>query len=107
MDELWSVVKILYRGGLDPILVLSAAKEVAINMNVNDRGHLKTIIDREKLMTLKRCHACGHLFNLGDPVVLACGAWDGPPRLIHEEEAVYDARSDIYIERKCYTARQK
>lgn len=78
-----------------------------MNMEVNDRGHLKTIIDREKLMILKRCHACGHLFNLGDPVVLACGAWEGPPQLIHEEEAVYDAQADIYVERRHYAARKK
>lgn len=77
-----------------------------MNMNVNDRGHLKTIIDREKLMVLKTCQACGQPFNLGDPVVLACGAWEGPPQLIHESEAVYDTQTDTYVERKCYAARQ-
>ncbi len=75
-------------------------------MQAGDRGHLKTIIDREKLMLLKTCPACGRPYNLGDPVVLACGAWEGPPRLIHESEAVYDQESDTYIERNCYAAKQ-
>ena len=75
-------------------------------MQAGDRGHLKTIIDREKLMLLKTCPACGQPYNLGDPVVLACGAWEGPPRLIHENEAVYDRESDSYIERNCYAAKQ-
>ncbi len=64
----------------------------------------KTIIDREKLMTLKRCAACGEPFNLGDPVVMACGAWEGPPRLIHENEAVFDSNIPGYVERKCHEA---
>jgi hypothetical protein len=69
---------------------------------VQDR--LKTIIDREKLMTLKTCAACGEPFNLGDPVVLACGAWEGPPKLIHEHEAVFDPNIPGYVERKCFEA---
>jgi hypothetical protein len=60
----------------------------------------KTIIDREKLMRLKTCAACGKPFNLGDPVVLASGAWEGPPQLIHENEAVYDNDTLSYVERE-------
>lgn len=74
-------------------------------MEPGDRGAMKTIIDREKLMQLKRCAACNRPFNLGDPVVLACGAWEGPPKLIHENEAVFDADTGNYIERKCYSAK--
>jgi hypothetical protein len=66
---------------------------------------IKTIIDREKLMRLKRCPACDRPFNLGDPVVMACGAWEGPPQLIHENEAVYDPASAGYVEMKCFRAR--
>ncbi|MBI5064340.1 MAG: hypothetical protein HZB87_12960 [Desulfatitalea sp.] len=66
---------------------------------------MKTIIDREKIIRLKTCAACNRPFNLGDPVVLACGAWEGPPRLIHENEAVYDAASGNYFERKCHAAK--
>ncbi|NNF97863.1 MAG: hypothetical protein HKM93_00650 [Desulfobacteraceae bacterium] len=69
------------------------------------RESLKTIIDREKLMLLKTCAACKRPFNLGDPVVLACGTWEGPPRLIHENEAVFDTETSSYIDRKCYTAK--
>jgi len=75
-------------------------------MESGPRERLKTIIDREKLMRVKTCAACGHPFNLGDPVVLACGAWDGAPRLIHESEAIYDRQSASYLERKCFQARQ-
>lgn len=75
-------------------------------MKIGNRGHLKTIIDREKLMEIKTCAACGHPFNLGDPVVLACGAWEGPPKLIHENEAVFDTFTLSYIERKCYEAKR-
>lgn len=74
-------------------------------MQIGVRDNLKTIIDREKLMRLKTCPACGRPFNLGDPVTLACGAWEGPPRLIHENEAVYDRETKSYVERKCYQAR--
>jgi hypothetical protein len=76
-------------------------------MKTSERGHLQTIIDREKLMTLKRCPACGQPFEMGNPVVLACGAWEGPPQLIHEHEAVYDEKTEMYVERKCFSARQK
>ena len=74
-------------------------------MQLGDRGPMKTIIDREKLMRLKRCAACNRPFTLGEPVVMACGAWEGSARLIHENEAVYDAAAGGYIERKCYAAR--
>lgn len=73
-------------------------------MQIGERGPLKTLMDREKLMHLKTCPACGRPFTLGDPVVLACGAWEGPPRFIHENEAVYDKKTTTYIERKCFQA---
>ena len=66
---------------------------------------MKTIIDREKLMRLKTCSACNKPFSLGDPVVMACGAWVGPPRLIHENEAVWDKATGSFMERKCHAAR--
>jgi hypothetical protein len=75
-------------------------------MQIGDRGPLKTIMDREKMMRFKTCVACGHPFNLGDPVVLACGAWEGPPQLIHETEAVYDKEISSFVERKCFNARR-
>ena len=73
-------------------------------MQVGERGHLKSIVDREALMRYKTCAACGRPFNLGDPVVLACGAWEGPPKLVHENEAVFDADTSRYVERKCFQA---
>jgi len=76
-----------------------------IKMRLGDRGPMKTIIDREKLMRLKTCPACHQPFNLGDPVVIACGAWEGPPKLIHENEAVYDDSTGSYMERRCYAAK--
>ncbi len=75
------------------------------SMLFKDRGPSKSIIDLEKMIRLKSCAACNRPFNLGDPVVLACGAWEGSPKFIHENEAVYDAASGTYFERKCYSAR--
>lgn len=68
----------------------------------------KTIIDLERLNHLnqKGCAACGHKFNLGDPVVMACGAWEGGPQLIHEHEAILDPQSGGYVEKKCYSTRR-
>lgn len=74
-------------------------------MKLRENNPVKTIIDREKLMTLKTCAGCNRPFNLGDPVVLACGAWDGPPKLIHENEAVLDFETGMYMERRCHSAK--
>lgn len=45
------------------------------------------------------CLACGRKFNLGDTAVLACGAWESGPQYIHENEAVFDAKTSQYFER--------
>jgi len=68
----------------------------------------KYIIDLAMLnqFNAEGCPACGHKFNLGDPVVKACGAWEGGPRLIHEHEAVFDKTSASYVEKRCYAARR-
>lgn len=67
-----------------------------------------TIIDLEKLNSLNDagCPACGRKFNLGDPVVIACGAWEGPPKFIHENEAVWDNQTATFMERKCYESQK-
>jgi hypothetical protein len=56
------------------------------------KNRLKTIIDLEKLNRFndEGCPACGRKFTLGEPVVLACGAWEGKPKYIHENEAIFD-----------------
>ena len=66
------------------------------------------IIDLEKLNTLNAegCAACGRKFALGETVVRACGAWEGPPKLIHENEAVWDIGSSSFMERRCYESRK-
>ncbi len=65
----------------------------------------KKLVDREMMNTITSgCAACGHPFNLGETVVLACGAWEGPPKYIHENEAVFDPRTSTYVERKCFEA---
>ncbi len=68
----------------------------------------KFIIDLEKINTLNAegCPACGNKFVLGETVVYACGAWEGGPKLIHENEAVFDKRTLSYFERRCYEARK-
>lgn len=70
-------------------------------MAVKDRKNKPFVMDRELLNTHneKGCGACGKKFNLGDMAVVACGGWGCEPRIIHESEAVYDPRTESYIER--------
>ena len=70
------------------------------------RDKFKMMLDLEKVNELNAegCAACGRKFTLGETVVLACGAWEGPPKYIHENEAVYDTRTSTYMERRCYEA---
>ncbi|MFH1102590.1 MAG: hypothetical protein V1714_02345 [Pseudomonadota bacterium] len=66
----------------------------------------KTVLDLEKVNTLNTegCPACGKKFSLGDTVVMACGAWEGGAKYIHEGEAVFDKKTKSYVERRCYEA---
>lgn len=66
------------------------------------------IIDLEKLNRLNAegCGACGRKFTLGETVVKACGAWDGPPKFIHESEAVWDKTTAGFVERRCYESKK-
>ena len=67
------------------------------------------IIDLERLNTLNAegCASCGRKFTLGETVVKACGAWEGPPKFIHENEAVWDENSASFMERRCYESRKQ
>ena len=74
-------------------------------MTADAKKRYKTIIDREKLMANSDgCPACGRKFNLGDPVVSAQGGWGEEPELIHESEAVFDPKIQMYVEREWYAA---
>jgi len=66
------------------------------------------IIDLEKLNSLNSegCPACGRKFTLGESAVVACGAWEGGTKVIHENEAVYDPETASFVERRCYEARR-
>jgi len=70
------------------------------------KDKFKMMLDLGKVNELNEegCAACGGKFTLGETVVLACGAWEGPPKYIHENEAVYNTRTSTYIERRCYEA---
>jgi hypothetical protein len=61
----------------------------------------KIIIDLEMLNSLNAsgCPACGGKFALGETAVAACGNWDGGPRYVHENEAVYDKSTSCYVVR--------
>lgn len=69
----------------------------------------KFIIDLVKLNELNEagCAACGRKFSLGETAVIACGAWEGGPKPIHENEAVYDKNTASYVERRCFMASRK
>ena len=68
----------------------------------------KFIIDLSKLNELNTegCPACGRKFTLGETVVVACGAWEGGAKVIHENEAVWDRKSSSFVERRCYNAQR-
>jgi hypothetical protein len=78
-------------------------------MTTAERKKHTFLIDLEKLNALNAegCAACGRKFTLGETVVLACGAWDGGVRYIHENEAVWDPRTSAFIERRCFLSRQE
>lgn len=78
-------------------------------MTKGEKKRQTFIIDLEKLNNLNAegCAACGRKFNLGETVVKACGAWEGPPKLIHENEAVWDVNAATYFERRCYESRKE
>lgn len=74
-------------------------------MDITGKTGKKFIMDLQMLNThnAKGCEACNQKFNLGDTVVVACGDWqDGCERLIHEQEAVFDPKTNTYYERKYY-----
>lgn len=77
-------------------------------MAASEKERQTFIIDLEKLNRLNAegCAACGRKFTLGETVVRACGAWEGPPKLIHQNEAVWDANSAAYFEKRCYDSRK-
>ena len=68
----------------------------------------KTIIDLEKINTLngEGCPSCHRKFSLGEPVVAACGPWEGGRKYIHANEAVFDKRTGLYYDRQCFSTRK-
>jgi hypothetical protein len=68
----------------------------------------KILIDLQKLNEFNAdgCSACGRKFTLGETAVVACGAWEGGAKLIHENEAVWDAENRNYVERRCFESRR-
>jgi hypothetical protein len=65
------------------------------------------LIDLEKLNTLNAegCPVCGRKFTLGEIAVLACGSWRGAPRIIHENEAVWDPNTSSFVAREFFEPR--
>ena len=64
------------------------------------------------LATLNRvnaegCPACNRKFVMGDMAVMACGSWQGGPKLVHENEAVFDPDAAMFVERQCYLSGRK
>jgi hypothetical protein len=68
----------------------------------------KIMIDLKRLNELNTdgCPACGRGFTLGETAVVACGAWEGGAKLIHENEAVWDTENRNYVERRCFETRR-
>lgn len=68
----------------------------------------KFMVDLQKLNELNAegCPACGKKFTLGETAVVACGAWEGGTKAIHENEAVWDDQQGLFVERRCYDSRR-
>ncbi len=65
----------------------------------------KTIVTRELMSSMNEgCAACGKPFEMGETVVMACGAWGDNPKFVHEKEAVYDKGQGRYVEQGCHEA---
>ena len=77
-------------------------------MGIFSRDKKKIVLDLQMVNDLNAegCPACGRKFCLGETVVLACGAWDGGAKLIHDNEAVFDSASGGYVERRCYESQK-
>lgn len=73
----------------------------------NKRKH-RIFIDLEMLNRLNAegCLACGRKFCLGDEVVLARGKWQGF-KYIHENEAVFDGKTNEHHERRDYASAKR
>jgi hypothetical protein len=73
-------------------------------MKIERNKRPKVIIDLNLINTLSEgCPACGMKFSLGDMTVPAIGSWGGP-KLIHENEAVFDEKAQCYVERRHFKA---
>ena len=77
-------------------------------MAVKPSSKQKIMIDLQKLNELNAdgCAACGNKFTLGETAVVACGAWAGGAKFIHENEAVWDAETRSFVERRCFETRR-
>lgn len=73
-------------------------------MNAKKRDKYKFVLDLEMLnkYNSEGCAACGGKFTLGETVVIACGPWGSTPKVIHENEAVYDHNTASYVEKGCF-----
>lgn len=80
-------------------------RERFVNEIVMEPSEQKIILYLEKLNELNAegCPACKGKFTLGETVVLACGPWEDM-KYIHENEAVFDKKTAMYYERRCYQA---
>ena len=63
----------------------------------------KIVLDLEKLNELNSGGYAGK-FCLGDTVVLACGPWPDGPRWVHADDAVFDRKRGLYVDRSCHGA---
>jgi hypothetical protein len=74
--------------------------------NASKSAH-KVIMDLANLnrYNSEGCAACGRKFELGETAVIACGAWEGGAKLIHESEAVFNPQTGGYMEKRCFAGR--
>jgi len=78
-------------------------------MAVKTPKRQKVILDLAKvnMLNAEGCPACGRKFSLGDTAVPAYGSWGDLPRLIHENEAIFDRGKGAYYEREYFDSLNK
>jgi hypothetical protein len=75
--------------------LLKTTNERSAGMNQSKQKFIMNL-ELLNLHNSEGCPACGNKFFLGDPVVVACGAWQGSAKMIHEYEAVFDHTTQQY-----------
>ena len=66
-------------------------------MTPNKTKKDRVLINRERLMTYKKCPVCGKPFVLGEFVVRAFDTLTNKDTLVHSEESMFNVELNCYV----------